>query len=194
MLLMDPDERLYADEDRLRSRLDVGAPVAAFDVVYRLSVLDVPLPNTYANLRKSKLVRPERCSWGTALHSLPFPTEPHWTIEPIEPDILCITSDLAHDLTRRLDHHVRWARLESAGISEPVGLGRLLDAIAAPLDEYTEGRNCLADGTAGLAVGMLHVVKEINRALFEASNAGFAPPSPSELDRLKRVLAEILRR
>jgi hypothetical protein len=192
MLLLDPDERVHADEGLLRRRLaDAEPSVAAFDVNYTLSLFGADLTLTYDGLRKTKLLRTGRCHWPNVVHALPTPAAAGDRVEWLNPDALSVASDLGEDLRRRLERHAQWAHLESKEASAPVGVDRLLDALSGPMLEYVRDRHCLDDGTNGLAVAMLHVAKEIYRALFEASRLGFRDPTESDRERLRRLLSSL---
>jgi hypothetical protein len=189
-LLVDPDELIETDGHRLRDVLaDLEDGVAACDVAYELRLLGASLSTTFAGLRKTKLVRSGRCRWPSRIHALPQPIDPLDQVVPLDPSVITVASDLGADVPRRLHRHARWAAIEAEGArARPVDVDRLLDALQSPLDEYLGQRNGAADGTGGVANALLHVAKEIQKAVFEASIHGFAPIQPGDHRRIAQLL------
>jgi hypothetical protein len=189
ILLVDPDERVHANDSGLRDALDRAAPdVAAFDVAYTLSIFGSALDATFQGLRKTKLVRAGRCSWPFELHALPRPTDPDGRIEILDRTVISIASDLADDLPTRLARHAHWARIEARDRGSPVGVDALLRTLTDPLIEYLGARGGADDGIAGLANALLHVAKEIQRALFETSHCGLGEMNQTDHRRLISLL------
>jgi len=192
-LFVDPDERVRADNGLLRDTLArSGHDVAALDVAFSLALFGEELTATFKGLRKTKLLRAGRCVWPAEIHSLPQPIDPAARIERIEAAALTIASDLGQDLPQRLVRHARWADVEARDRERPVDIDRLLGALTFPLIEYLADRGGFDDGIAGLANALLHVAKEIQRALFEASHGGFTHMRAADRRRVAKLL-EIVR-
>lgn len=191
-LLVDPDERVRADNHRLRLALaSVSDRVAALRVRFTLSIFGGDLPTTFKGLTKTKLLRAGRCSWPEVVHSLPGPIDPADRTEPIDAAVITVASDLAQDLSRRFERHTRWARLEARDRDQAVDVERLLSALTRPLVEYLSERRGVDDGTAGLANALLHVAKEIQRALFEASRRGLKEMRSADRRRIDLLLSTL---
>lgn len=188
-LLVDPDERVQADESQLRYQLGLADPsVAAFDVGYTLSLFGADLAATFRELRKTKLVRTGRCSWPFQIHTLPRPMDPDHRIGLLDSATITIASDLADDLPRRFARHALWASIEARHRNAPVDVTRLLRALSDPLTEYLGARSGVEDGIAGLANALLHVSKEIQRALFEARQKGLVEMGTVDRRRVDSLL------
>ncbi len=191
-LLIDPDERVHTDVSQLRYALGRADPsVAAFDVGYTLSLFGANLAATFRGLHKTKLVRTGRCSWPFEIHALPRPTDSDHRIELLDGATITISSDLADDLPRRLARHALWAGIESRSQEAPVDVNRLLRALSNPLIEYLGDRGGAQDGSAGLANALLHVAKDIQRALFEAGQSGLVEMGPADRRRVDSVIKAV---
>jgi hypothetical protein len=188
-LFVDPDERVRADEGRLRYQLGLADPsVAAFDVEYTLSLFGAGLAATFRELRKTKLVRTGCCAWPFQIHTLPRPMNPDHRIGLLDGATLTIASDLADDLPRRFARHALWAGIEARNRNAPVDVSRLLRALSDPLIEYLGDRGGVEDGSAGLANALLHVAKEIQRALFEARHESLVEMGSVDRRRVDSLL------
>jgi hypothetical protein len=189
ILLVDPDERVRVDGDRLYHMLGCSdSAIAAFEVEYTLSLFGVDLAETFRGLRKTKLLRSGRCVWPSEIHALPRPTNPADRIESLDGATICVASDLADDLLRRFTRHAQWASIEASDRAAPVDVDRLLASLAGPLTHYLGDRQGLEDGSAGLANALLHAAKEIQSALFEISQRGLLEMSPADRRRADSLL------
>jgi hypothetical protein len=189
-LLLDPDERVRADGRLLREALgEAAVDVAAYDVVYELHLFGAELATTFGGLRKTKLVRSGRCRWPSDIHALPRPIYPLDRVAPLDATAIAVVSELADDLPRRLQRHSRWAEIEAnSRDGRAVDVDRLLEAFEVPLVEYLEHRNGAADDTGGVANALLHVAKEIQRVMFEASKHGLVPMDRGDHRRIEQLL------
>lgn len=189
-LLVDPDERVRADDRLLRVMLEeTGAEVAACDVPYELQLFGATLATTFSGLRKTKLVRSGRCRWPSHIHAVPRPIDPLDRVVLLDARAIVVESDLADNLPRRLQRHARWAEIEASdSVGRSVSVDRLLNALEMPLVEYLDHRAGADDNTAGVANALLHVAKEIQKALFEASKHGLVPMDRNDFRRVEQLL------
>jgi hypothetical protein len=190
ILLVDPDERVSVDEPGLRRALaSARQDVAALDIRFTVSLFGGDLATTFVDLTKTKLLRAGRCSWSDEIHALPHPTDAHDRIESLDAGIITVASELAEDLSQRLARHAYWASVEARDRERPVDVDRFLDAMVDPLAEYLDDRRGVEDGITGLANALLHVAKEIQRSLFEASQLGLEEMSAADRHRVESLVA-----
>jgi hypothetical protein len=194
VLLVDPDERfLCSDYEVLRSALIVDSiDVAGYSIAYVYSFLETQLCHTYKHLRKTKLVRPRQVRWPTRIHGLPIAASSEGRFLSLPRSVAHIETELVCDVRSRLARHAYWSSIEASEAAlNPVNSRHILHALVESLDEYFVRRSCDDDGNAGILNGLLHLIKRLDRLLFEAELAGIEEEQSDRAKLLGNHIREV---
>jgi hypothetical protein len=194
LLLIDPDEEFVcADPSAFRSVLaNTPSDIAGYGIPYEIRAFGTPLLATYAELRKTKLVRPLSVRWRDAIHALPTPVAPHHRFIDFPGTGVSIVSELIADVATRLSRHVQWASIEATDLGRGVvTVDEIASRMGDVLHEYFQERACVSDGTAGILNGLLHLNKTIATLLFRASIGGVADDDTETKDALGRHVRQL---